>query len=181
MAELLHKEYNAIYRRYQPAVIGFVNTYLNDVEESRNIAQNTFLRLWEKRYEIEKYVSIKSFIFTVAKNLTLDYLKAKSVRVKYFNETREYKQYELELNIEALTRFDTEVFEKKRKLHKVRQLVMKLPLSDRKIFILSKYNNLTYNEISELLGISSKTVEKRISISLKFLKKNIYIVIVIIS
>ena len=79
--------------------------------------------------------------------------------------------------MEALRDFNAFEKEEGNTAVNVKKLVMKLPLSDRHIFILSKYNNLTNQEIADILGISVKTVEKRLKISINFIKKRICIII----
>lgn len=170
--------YDTLFKEYHIPIICFINSYIGDRYKAEDIAQNVFLLLWERWNEIDWSCSVKSYIYTIAKNLTLDHLKHQKIQQSFFEKNVSLtKEVEEDLNIEALACFNTEVFQQKLKILKIKKLVMTLPFSDRKIFILSKFNNLTYSEIAELLNISTKTVEKRMTISLKFLRKNFHIII----
>src|SRR5690606_12690185 len=54
--------------------------------------------------------------------------------------------------------------------HRITSILKKLPSGCRQVFILSRYENMSYKEIAEQLGISVKTVENQIGIALKILK-----------
>ncbi len=168
--------YEELYKKYYSPITCFVHTYLYDISKAEDIAQKTFMLLWEKREEIDLNKSVKSYLFTTAKNLAIDHLKHKKIQQKFFDEQiTEISHIEHDLNIEALTILNEEEIERHLK---IKRIILDLPLSDRKIFILSKFDNLTYSEIAEILGISPKTVEKRISLSIKFLRKKITLYII---
>lgn len=172
------KYFEELYSKHFSAVACFVSTYLYDKSKAEDIAQKAFMHLWEHRDELDPNNSVKSYLYTSAKNITLDYLRHQKIKERYICEQMESVEcIDRDLNIEALSILRDEEIEKSLKIKKIKKIILDLPLSDRKIFILSKFNNLTYTEIAELLGISVKTVEKRISISLKFLRKRITIFI----
>jgi len=56
---------------------------------------------------------------------------------------------------------------------KIRQAIDRLPLERRKVFIMSRYDGLTYNQIAEKLGISVKTVENQMGKALKTLREDL--------
>lgn len=173
--------YDTLFKEYHIPVICFIHSYVGDRYKAEDIAQNVFLMVWERWSDIDWSLSVKSYIYTIARNLTLDYLKHQKIQQSFFEKNISLaKEVEEDLNIEALACLNTQAFEQKLKIRKIKKLVMTLPFSDRKIFILSKFNNLTYSEIAELLNISPKTVEKRMTISLKFLRKNFRIIIFIV-
>lgn len=172
--------FDNLFRKHYAPVVMFVDSYLHNRARAEDIAQNTFVILWEKLNTLDESLSVKSYIFTIAKNLTLDSLKHQKVKQNFLDtQLSHYKGLEEELNEQSLAVFDTDDLEKKLLIKKIKYLVMKLPFSDRTIFVMSKYNNLTNREIADILGVSIKTVEKRITISLKFLRKNFIIFIII--
>lgn len=86
-----------------------------------------------------------------------------------------------ELNEISLELFDVERLKANILKKKLFKILLTLPIGDRKIFVMSRFNNLTNNEIAQVLNISPKTVEKRISITLKVLRTRIQILIVFAS
>ena len=172
--------FDKLFQKYYASLLAFTVSYIRNEEEAADIVQTAFVRLWEKGEFYREEPALKSFLFTSAKNLTLDALKHKKVQAAFNNATAEsYKDIENELMMEALREFNTCEEEEDVSL-KVKKLVMNLPFSDRRIFVLSKYNNLTNQEIADLLGISVKTVEKRLKISINFIKKKITIIILFV-
>ena len=172
--------FDKLFQKYYASLLAFTVSYIRNEEEAADIVQTAFVRLWEKGEFYREEPVLKSFLFTSAKNLTLDALKHKKVQAAFNNATAEsYKDIENELMMEALREFNTCEKEEDVSL-KVKKLVMNLPFSDRRIFVLSKYNNLTNQEIADLLGISVKTVEKRLKISINFIKKKITIIILFV-
>lgn len=173
--------FDELYRKNYSSLVSFVSSYVYDREKAEDIAQKAFMIIWERREILDCDNSVKSYLYSTAKNLTLDYLKHKKVRDLYVNtQTNLISELDQDLNIEALTILRDEEIEKKLKMSKIKKLIFDLPLSDRKIFILSKFNNLTYTEVADILGISTKTVEKRISLTIKFLKKRLTIYIILL-
>ncbi|MPM66140.1 hypothetical protein SDC9_113047 [bioreactor metagenome] len=88
------------------------------------------------------------------------------------------QQMVYELNEIALELFDVEKVKANTLRQKIRKALALLPVNDRKIFVLSRFNNLTNEEIAGILNISPKTVEKRMSLTLKILRKEVFIIIV---
>ena len=173
--------FDRLFNKYYASLLAFTVSYIRNEEEAADIVQSAYVRLWEKGEFYRGEPALKSFLFTSAKNLTLDALKHKKVQAAFNNATTEsYKDIEQELMMEALRDFNTCEKEDTDISHKVRKLVMSLPFSDRRIFVLSKYDNLTNQEIADLLGVSVKTVEKRLKISINFIRKKITIIILFV-
>ncbi len=171
-------QFDTFFTKYYAPLLYFIDSYIRSREESADIVQNTFVKLWEQGDLTSGHLYVRSFLFTVARNMALDTLKHRKVRQQFLNEeTDKYQQMERELHENALREFKAFSNEKKLLKRKVKLLVMKLPLSDRRIFVMSKYNNLTNREIAEILQISIKTVEKRLKLSLLFIKRRIIIFI----
>lgn len=170
--------FDRLFNKYYAGLLAFVDSYLHNKEESADIVQAAFVKLWERGELSRDELSLKSFLYTASKNLTLDFLKHQKIKQTFSDSTyKSYKITEQELIMEALRDFNAFEKEDTNTAVNVKKLVMKLPLGDRHIFILSKYNNLTNQEIADILGISVKTVEKRLKISINFIKKRICIII----
>lgn len=170
--------FDRLFNKHYVGLLAFVDSYLHNSEEAADIVQAAFVKLWERGEFSRDEHSLKSFLYTTSKNLTLDYLKHQKIRQIFSDSTyKSYQATEQELIMEALRDFNAFEKEEGNTAVNVKKLVMKLPLSDRHIFILSKYNNLTNQEIADILGISVKTVEKRLKISINFIKKRICIII----
>ena len=75
--------FEGLYRDYFTRTLFFAQQYLPDPEEAREIAQETFVTLWEKRTEIRPDLSVQAFILTIAKHKCLNVLRKKIAEQKY--------------------------------------------------------------------------------------------------
>ena len=67
-----------IYERYYRRLYGFVLKYVKQKEDTEEIVQEVFVKIWESRSKIDAYSSFESFLFTVAYNATVNTLRKKS-------------------------------------------------------------------------------------------------------
>lgn len=166
--ELFHKYFDKVYH--------FAFSILKTTEDAEEIVQGAFLTIWEKRKSIDSQMSVKSLLFTIAYNLTMDYFRAK-------NKERKYREYML---IHASLNYDPEqLFLSEESNSQLKIIVEELPPKQREIFTLRQDKNLSYREISQKLMLSTKTVEKNISLAIKYIRRrmgdNLKIAIIIIS
>ena len=142
----------------------------NDIAE--DIVQECFIKLWEKRKEIQTNISIEGYIKRMVRNRCLDYLRKNKVRIVEINEN---------LNLETTEDSDQVKFEKNQKLQlQIHTTLNSLPEKCRQVFILAKYEKMSYNQISEKLDISKKTVESHMSKALKSFRINLKQFLIII-
>lgn len=148
----------------------FAHSYVHCDSDAEDLVQETFIKLWESKKDIAKYDNIGAFIYTILKNKCLDYLKHKTVEVKYSqNVTSEYiylvtNKYALEdESVNIIT--DSQINEA------LVNAIEKLPYNCRKVFILSRFKQLRNSEIAKELSISIKTVEYHKTKAISFLKK----------
>ena len=135
-----------------------------------------FSKIWEGRDEIDPEDSLKSYVFKIAHNLSVNKLRRKKVETAY-NEI--YKLVYLEhLEFSAHESLLAKELE-----GNIAQAINNLPSACRKIFELSRVEGLKYREIADTLHISVKTVEAQMSKALKLLKLELsdYLTLLIIA
>jgi len=153
----------------------FVCHYVKDYHAAEDITQETFLSVWKKRDILDSDQNIRSYIFAIARNKSLNYLRDKATR-----SSDNFDKIELRLSIESLSgdyiisRIDS--LDMERVIEKTFAI---LPEKIRETFILSRKYGHSYEEISIKLGISQKVVEHNISAALKIFRKQMrrYLVI----
>jgi RNA polymerase sigma-70 factor (ECF subfamily) len=167
--------FELLFRKYYVRLCGFANKFLNDPEEAQNIVQDVFTKIWEGREEIEPDDSLKSYIFKITQNLSLNKLARNKVESKYIEIYKQVYINNLEISAsESLLAKELE--------NNIATAIEKLPAGCKKIFELSRNEGLKYNEIAEMLQISIKTVEAQMSKALKTLRVELkeYLMILII-
>ncbi|HEV8081559.1 MAG TPA: RNA polymerase sigma-70 factor [Chitinophagaceae bacterium] len=151
--------FTEIYNRYWKKLYVTANAILNDDEAARDIIQNVFISLWERRQSAE-------IEFPAA------YLQ-QATRFQVFKAIRASKAdasfYRRLTDVSA-----TIIFEKpllfKELLQLLHKILEELPEDQRRAFLLNRNDGLSYREIAAEMNISTKTVEKKISNTLKSLR-----------
>jgi RNA polymerase sigma-70 factor, ECF subfamily len=137
----------------------FAVQYVKDLDSAKEIVQEVFLGIWQKKETIDLSKSVKSYLTT-------------SVRNRCLNHLRNQKKFNSEIiEIEDTTagnhyqQADKLVEEEVRR--KIESAIKELPEKCREIFILSRYERLKYQQIADHLDISVKTVETQMSKALQ--------------
>ena len=121
-----------------------------------------FLKVWEKRDEIDEQKSFKSYLYRITINKIFNELKHRVVKQKYEQHL---------LNFDQLTHETPESSIQFQELNKKLELLLtKLPEQQRAIFIMSRWKGLSNAEIAEKLNLSIRTVENQIYRAAKFVK-----------
>jgi len=158
------KAYEILFKKYYQELYRFAYTYLRDQVPAEEMAQEVFLYIWEKRGQIEIKTTLKTYLYSGAKNKCLNYIK--------YEVPRQNELEESHLALMTTSQPEKEEDSEKMKRH-IHAAVNELPNKCRQIFVLSRNGGLTYDEIAEEMGISVKTVENQMSIALKKLRESL--------
>lgn len=150
-----------IFRRYYQFVCNTVFRVLSDENTAEDIAQDVFIEIWKRRQDLKITTSLKAYLRKAAVNKTLNFIRNKKWN---FGED-EILQETPDQTIRAQQHLELNELE-----NLVTGLIDRLPERCRAVFMLSRYEELSYQEIADQLGISTKTVENQISKALKFLR-----------
>ncbi len=162
MSGINQAEFDEIFNNWYDPIRNFIYYKSGDVEFAEDIAQDTFLKIWEKKAEI-KAETAKQLAFTIANNLFLNRLEHLKVSFKFSgsiqnNGYSESPEYELEMK-----EFD----------QKLQRILAQLDEKQRIVFLMNRIDGFTYSQIAENLGLSVKAIEKRMEKALAFLKTKI--------
>ena len=155
--------YEVLFRAEYENVKFFIRHYVHDGPESEDLAQETFASLWTNRDRIDPQRNIRSFLFTIARNRALNHLTMLRTRL-----TDPLEKSSVNLAIESLdseaiiSRIDA--LDMKRIIDMVYE---KMPELTRRIFIMNRDENMTYEEIAESTGLTVKKVEYNMVKALK--------------
>ncbi|HKJ79641.1 MAG TPA: RNA polymerase sigma-70 factor [Prolixibacteraceae bacterium] len=164
--------FESVYSRYYGPLFTFCNQYIDNKEAAKELVQDLFLMLWEGKEKLNKDTNLRSYLYHVARNNCLNYLKHLKVQEKYLQYSKRQK-LEIELNQVALNNFFPEKIYIEELEMRINDSVQSLPPRCKYIFELSRYHEKKYTEIATELNISVKTVENQIQKALKILRKNL--------
>ncbi len=150
-------------------LIYHVQAVTQDMEDARNIAHDSFVKLWQQREGIEQ---IDGFLFTAATNAALNARKKKIVQSKYNNE-QQYLQEVTDHSADArILALETEL--------RIKQTIRNMPTRRRQVFELSREDNLTYNEIAERMELSYNTVKNYMATALEEIRSAIILISILV-
>ena len=160
--------FKVLFNDFYSKLYYFVLEFIPLKDTAENIVQDTLVTLWNKRNELKDDSNLTSYLFTVAKNNALKKLRDKKYSQKLFSNTIDVG--ELDLNVETLSTVDTSVCAFMDIEQILQETLANLPPQCRKVFELSRFEEMKNREIAEELNISIKTVEKHISKGIKTFK-----------
>ncbi|MGD8780043.1 MAG: RNA polymerase sigma-70 factor [Ignavibacteria bacterium] len=157
--------YKVLFEKYYPALVRFVYLYVKDEDIAEELVQEFFVQFWIKREQIKINTSVKSYFYKALRNRALNYKRDEKDDLSINSDLHliddvQSKQYNDQLDLQLLEA-------------QVKSAVDSLPEKCKKIFRLSRENNLTYKEIAERMNISQKTVEAQVGIALKKLREKL--------
>jgi RNA polymerase sigma-70 factor (ECF subfamily) len=165
MNDDIKQKFEMIYEKESDAIFRFCFFKISDREQALDITQETFLRLWKNLLEKNDIINNRAFLFTVARNLVIDwYRKKKSISFEdiAFDEEGGYDPSD-----EMTAEHQTLKAEGRYLLEKINELTS----SNRQPLYLRFVEDLSPPEIGEILGISANAVSVRINRGLEELRK----------
>jgi RNA polymerase sigma-70 factor (ECF subfamily) len=164
--------FESIYEKFYGQLFVFAREYVLSVDVAHEMVQDTFMKLWEKRMNLDDNTQLQSFLYRVTRNTCLNYLKHLAVQEK-FRQFAKSRQMETHLNYSALQHSSAEKIIADELEEKINETIDLLPPRCKVIFLKSRFEEKKYREIAEELGISIKTVENQIQKALKILRSNL--------
>ena len=152
--------FEALYRNISRRLYNYIFSVLRNKADTLDVLQDVFLKIWNNRERLDMERNFEAYIFTVARNAMFRHMRSKLYAS--FEDVREDSVLEEPRIEDRLS--DSAVI---RKLYAV---IRAMPEQRRRIFLLSRRENLSYREIASRLGISENTVDTQIRRALKELR-----------
>ncbi|WP_158827710.1 sigma-70 family RNA polymerase sigma factor [Mucilaginibacter lacusdianchii] len=154
------KAFNLLYERYWALIYKKAFLYLQDTEACISIVNDIFINIWEKR-DVLNIINVKNYLTAAARYRVYNYIKAnKSLRLTYIDDYEKFESTAVEYNVGEAVFHENDL----------ELLLNKLPARCKEIFLLSRVNHLTNDEIALKLSVSKRTVENQLSYALRYLK-----------
>ena len=162
---------DTLYRQYWQQVYNFCHLYLTNADDAEDVVQEVFIKVWENREWIREDERFKGLLFIITRNLVFNQHRKKVneslYKVTLLAALEESEEIEEEIDANDLRAY-------------IERLIDELPPRRREIFNLSRKEQKSYKEIAELLHISEKTVENQIGEALKYLRKNVLLLLLFV-
>lgn len=147
-------------------VVSFLSKYLRDSDMAQDIAQDSFVQLWKTRDRIDSDRNIRSYVFTIARNLAVNKLQLKSHKSRKSMDDPVARLY-----LDALAHPSVTAHIEGLELSSlIKKVYAELPDTVLQSFVMSREFGMTYKEIAEKRGISQKSVEYHIKVALQLFR-----------
>jgi len=138
---------------------------------SQDIVQDVFVKIWEKKAEIES-INLEAYLFRLVRNRCIDYIKHLKVVHSRIHEIQISSKYEELYRIDFIGNEPYVLIEQELKL-KIEKTIQTLPERCREVFVMSRMNGLKNKEIAESLNINIKNVERHLNRAMRSFRENL--------
>ncbi|HTJ51616.1 MAG TPA: RNA polymerase sigma-70 factor [Cyclobacteriaceae bacterium] len=157
--------FEMFFKTYYQPLCNYAYTFIQDRDEAEEIVQSAFLSVWEKRDTLDIKTSLKSYLYTMVRNTSLNVIKHEKIKQKYVGEAMAIEDRSHEGVAQAVLSSELE--------DRIQMAMEVLPEQCRLVFKLSRFEELKYAEIAEQLDISIKTVENHMGKALKIMREQL--------
>ena len=154
-----------LFVKHSPGLIAYGSSITKDSEIARELVQDLFMELWEKRAFLQVNGSLKPYLFTSMYHKALNWLRAKKIREIYAENPVEISNWFAHpMNPDRLDPLKLEIIE---------QQIRLLPEQCREVFTRSVILDEKHSDIAACLGLNIKTVENHLSRARKILRERL--------
>lgn len=157
-------DFDSLFRTYYPAAVLFAQKFVSDPNAAKDIAQQVFSKIYEKKDEIKIETSFKAYLFRSIRNTAFTYLKKEKTHLRHS---------EAAFSLKETATQDNDPLEYEELVNKITALIEGLPPRCQLIFKMNRFEGKKNKEIAEELGLSIRTVEAQISAALKTLRNKL--------
>lgn len=154
--------FETVFRQYYALLCRYARPILGDADEAEEVVQNLFLTIWKRRKSLLITTSLRAYLYRAVHNRCLNRLNQQLVQAGH----RQQAANELYADAASPTQ-SLLADELNTRLHRA---IGQLPEQCRRAFELSRFDELSYKEIADRLGIATKTVENQIGKALRILR-----------
>lgn len=157
------KAFEWLFRRYFSELCQVVYRVAHDEHLAQDLVQEVLYELWRKRDKLTISISLRAYLKRAVLNRTLNYLR----------DNRQWSSEERMPEIAVEESDPVDMLRSEELQEMVDAAIDELPEKCRMVFVLSRYDELSYRDIATELGIAEKTVENQVSKALKYLRQRL--------
>ncbi len=152
--------YKQLFLLFYPSLVSFAVSIIKSKESAEEIVSDVFVKIWEKRHQLDKVENLSYYLFTAVKNKCLNGLHDQKNRAGIdINDT--------DIEFRSLYHDPEQKLISAEMINQIQKAIQDLPPRCRLIFKLVKEEGLKYKEVAELLQLSVKTIENQMSLAFK--------------
>jgi RNA polymerase sigma-70 factor (ECF subfamily) len=165
------KTFEKLYKKLFPELQSYAFRILRDEFLSEEVVQDVFLKIWQKRGAIKIKGSVSGYLYSITHNLAINAAIQKKTYKNKVNQIVSEEIWQQIHNTFAVMDNVSKKIEKEETELKIKALIETLPKQCKTVFLLSRFENMTNQEIAQKLDISIHTVRAHLYHALKIISK----------
>jgi RNA polymerase sigma-70 factor (family 1) len=158
--------FTTLYNKYWEELFTRAARLIGNKEDAADIVQEIFLSLWNRRAALDINSSLSAYLFTSVRYQTIHYIEKNITRKEYVDLlsglSEQYENTSPESALQAKELGET-----------IQSAISRMPPKMKEVYLLSRQEGLTHNQIADRLNISEETVKKHIQHALQLIKNEI--------
>jgi len=138
--------------QYYRRILNFIYRYLGNKERAEDLTQEVFIKVYHEQNHYRPTAQFRTWLYTIAKNLSFNELK------RHHHKSVSLDQFQT-LDVEDQTAHPDKILADEEMANVVKKVISELPENQRMALILRRYDNFSYEEIAETMGLSSQAVK----------------------
>lgn len=155
-----HSAFEELVQRHQYAIVGTVAKMLGNHSEAEDIAQQVFLRLWKSAGRYKPTAKFTTFLFTITRNLVFNETRRRARRGEQSLE-EQADEWHQQFQEKEHSQPDARLLELELR-EAVNRAITTLPQKQRMAVVLRRHENMSYEGIAGILGISVSAVKSQL-------------------
>ncbi|SKB41202.1 RNA polymerase sigma-70 factor, ECF subfamily [Sphingobacterium nematocida] len=163
------RAFKEVYERYYPVLHIHAFKKIDNNEAIKDLLQDVFVSFWKNRDQLTISHSLSAYLYAAVRYKISNYILQQQTANKYLDSLQGY--------IDQQDSIQTDFLVRHKELNQIIEAeINALPPAMRKIFILSRFENLSHKEIASTLSLSDQTVRTQIKNALRILRKKLPLV-----
>lgn len=154
--EISSRAVELLFIKQRKTFLALAMQMVHDEETAKDILNDSFIALWEKKDEVENHAD---YLFHIIKNKCIRYRRRNTVHKNVYDKIAQRERGMMEIYTRAIENFDILNIHEKEVNDIIYRVLSKVSQTDRDIFIMKKFAGKSYKEISDELGISSAMID----------------------
>ena len=169
---LSETQFERLFIKCRPMYISIANSYVHDTEMAQDLVHDSFVRLWEKREELHTE-NCEAYMFRIVTNKCLDFLKSEKTQTNIRKNIHNASYRMLLHEINSLESSDPNSLYAREIGGLIKNCIDTMPEMTRRIFLSNRFEDKTYREIAEELGLPTRRVTAEIQKALHTLRSSL--------
>lgn len=159
--------FERIFRLIRDDLLRFVNSIVKNGPESHDLVQDVFVSLWDLRETLDPTLSLRAYLFRMARNRAYRHLRDERLHAV------KHRELQRAADATSAARSPVELFDAEALDKQLRRWIDQLPERQREALVLTRFHELTHQQVASVMDISPRTVNNHIMRALEAIRSHL--------